>query len=131
MIENKLINVGLAFIFLGIILGAFAAHGLKSLAIAESSIESFESGVKYMIYNGLGFLALAGIRSRLDFLLKFHFRTIFWGTVFFSGSIFCLVLLPVVGIEINNWIAPITPFGGALMIVGWGTLLIKHLRNTF
>lgn len=130
MMENRLINVGVAFIVLGFVLGAFGAHGLKSFELETSSIESFDTGVKYLIYNGLGFIALAGVRNRLDFMMKFHFRSIMWGTILFSGSIFSLVLLPVVGIDINKFIAPVTPFGGALFIIGWGTILIKHLRNT-
>src|SRR5690554_1964724 len=50
-------------------------------------------------------------------------------TYLFSGSIFSLVLLPVIGIDINKFLGPITPIGGVVMIFGWLVLLIKHLAT--
>lgn len=126
---RKFITTGLFFIVFGIILGALAAHGLKKIGIKNEQIESFEVGVRYLFYNGIGFLAIAGIRKHIDFLLKLHYRSIMWGTILFSGSIFLMVVLPVLEISINDILGPITPIGGVLMIIGWGTLLIKHLRN--
>lgn len=126
---KKLIFVGILFVFIGILLGAFAAHGLKSIGVAEEEISSFDVGVRYLFITGLGFLAIAGIRDHLDFLLKLNFRSIFWGTVLFSGSIFLLVLLPVLGFSVQRFIGPVTPIGGVLMILGWFSLLIKYLRT--
>ena len=127
---NKLISVGLVFIVIGIVLGAFAAHGLKSAGVDDSQLETFNVGTRYLFISGLGFLALAGIRKQFDFMLRFNFRMIVWGTILFSGSIFSLVLLPLINVQINHLLGPITPIGGTLMIIGWVSLLIKHLRNT-
>lgn len=129
--EKKLIFVGLLFVFIGILLGAFAAHGLESAGVEAKQIASFEVGVRYLFITGLGFLAIAGIRSHFDFLLKLNFRSILWGTVLFSGSIFLLVLLPLMGVSAQKIIGPITPIGGGLMLIGWFSLLVKFVRTLF
>lgn len=129
MNDKKFILIGLIFIVLGITLGAMGAHYLETIGIAEEKIQSFSTGTSYLFYNGLGSLAIAGIAHKFDFKLSMHYRAILWGTILFSGSIFGLVLLPVVGIEINRFIGPITPIGGLVMIFGWLTLLIKYLRT--
>ena len=127
MNEKKFILIGLIFIVLGIILGAMGAHYLETIGIEEKQIKSFGVGTSYLFYNGLGSLAIAALSNKFDFELTAPFRSILWGTVLFSGSIFCLVLLPVAGIDINKYIGPITPIGGIVMIFGWLVLLIKYL----
>jgi uncharacterized membrane protein YgdD (TMEM256/DUF423 family) len=128
--DKKLISVGVAFIFIGIVLGAFASHGLESMGLAEGEIESFEVGVRYMMITGISFLALAGITEKFDFELKLNFRSILWGTILFSGSIFIIVLAPhILNISLSKYLWPVTPFGGLIMILGWFSLFVKHLRN--
>lgn len=129
MNNKKLILFGLIFIVLGIILGAIAAHYLETVGVMEKQIESFKVGTTYLFLNGLGLLAIAGIAHKFDFELNTVFRSITVGTILFSGSIFCLVFLPLLGLEINKIIGPITPIGGVIMIFGWLVLLIKHLRT--
>lgn len=126
--SKKLILAGLIFIFLSITLGAFAAHGLESMKIAKGQIDSFNVGVRYLFYNGLGMIAIAGIHEKLDFTLKPQYRGILWGTIIFSSSIFGLVLLPQLNIDINKYLGPITPIGGVIMIFGWFTLMVKYMR---
>lgn len=128
--DKKLISVGIAFIFIGIILGAFASHGLKDLGLTPEEIDSFEVGVRYMMITGVSFLALAGITDKFDFELKLNFRSILWGTIFFSGSIFIIVLSPyIINISLSKYLWPVTPFGGLIMILGWFSLFVKHIRN--
>lgn len=126
---KKLIFVGILFILIGILLGAFAAHGLKSAGVSENQISSFEVGVRYLFISGFGFLAIASLRDHLDFLLKLNFRSILWGTILFSGSIFLLVLLPLVGVSAQKYLGPVTPIGGVIMILGWFSLLVKYTRT--
>lgn len=127
--QQKLILAGLIFIFLSITLGAFAAHGLESMEVAVDQIDSFNVGVRYLFYNGLGMMAIAGIYDKLDFTLKPQYRGILWGTIIFSSSIFGLVLLPELNIDINKFLGPITPIGGLIMIFGWFTLMVKYMRT--
>lgn len=126
--EKNFITAGLTFITLGILIGAFAAHGLEEAGIATEKQKSFQVAIRYMFYNGLGMLAIAALRAQFDFTLKFNFRAIFFGTIFFSGSIFALVLLPLMDINLTSILAPITPIGGVLMAAGWATLLVKYVR---
>lgn len=128
--EKKFITAGVAFIFVSILIGAFAAHGLEEAGLPMDKQKSFQVGIRYLFYNGLGMLALAGVRNQFDFTLKFNFRTILFGTLFFSGSIFGLVMLPLAGIDFSKVLVPLTPIGGILMTLGWGTLLIKYVRAT-
>jgi uncharacterized membrane protein YgdD (TMEM256/DUF423 family) len=128
--DKKFISVGIAFVFLGILLGAFASHGLKGMGIDADGIDSFEVGVRYLVITGISFLALAGITEKFDFELKLNFRSIMWGTILFSGSIFILVLSPpLFDVSLTKYLWFVTPFGGLIMILGWFTLFVKHIRN--
>ncbi len=128
MIGRKFILMGLVFVLLSIILGAMGAHYIEKLGVVGEDLDSFNTGVRYIFYNGLGMLAIAALEDKFDFNLKLHYRSILWGTVLFSLSIFLLVLLPVTGIEVNKFIGPLTPIGGLIMIYGWFTLLVKYFR---
>lgn len=129
MNNKKLIIVGLIYIPLGIILGAMGAHYLETIGVPADKINSFEVGVRYLLYTGIAFLALAGIVDKFSFRIRTTFRLVMWGSILFSGSIFGLTLLPVFGIENVKILGPITPLGGVLMIVGWLILLVKFLRT--
>lgn len=128
--ERKFISVGLAFILIGVILGAIASHGLESIGVDEDGIASFEVGVRYLFITGISFLAIAGIIQKFDFELKLNFRSIMWGTILFSGSIFLFVLSPhILNVSLGKHLWFITPLGGLIMILGWFSLFVKHLRN--
>lgn len=129
MMSKKFILVGLIFVLFSIALGAMGAHYIEKIGVVGDDLESFHTGVRYLFYNGLGMLAIAALEDKFDFNMKLHFRSILWGTVMFSLSIFLLVLLPQFNIEINKYIGPITPIGGLIMIYGWFTLLVKFLRT--
>lgn len=129
MIGKKFILVGLLFVLFSIILGALGAHYIEKLGVVGEDLDTFDTGVRYMFYNGLGMLAIAALEHKFDFSLKLHFRAILWGTVLFSVSIFCLVLLPKAGIHINKYLGPITPIGGLVMIYGWFVLLVMYVRT--
>ena len=103
------------FIFLSIILGAIAAHSLKNL-IADELILSFEKGVKYLLYSGLGLLVINLNAEKFNFKLKWINRLLISGTLLFSGNIFLYIFheqMPV----LKNFVH-IVPIGGFLMIIG-------------
>lgn len=127
--DRKLITTGLAFVSVGIALGAFAAHGLKTNGVPTDKIESFQTGVRYLFYSGFGCLILAALQEKFDFMFNTQYRQILWGTLFFSLSIFTLVLLPLFGINTPKFIGPITPVGGILMFIGWFSILVKYIRS--
>ena len=55
--KDNLLITALIFIITGIIFGAFGAHALKEV-ISETKLSSFEVGVRYQIYQGLGLLVI-------------------------------------------------------------------------
>lgn len=109
----------------GIILGAFAAHGLKGLVSSES-IQTFETGVKYQMYHAI-FLLIIGTSQMVKQKSK---RTIFWltllGVLMFSGSIYGLATNALSGFDFKK-IAFITPIGGLFLIGAWTVLLINFM----
>lgn len=113
---------------LAVILGAFGAHALKEVLTPEQLL-SFETGVRYQMYHALILIILFLITLKINH--KFFLRAeqfIFWGVILFSGSIYLLSLKNMLGIELLKYIAPITPIGGGLLIVGWVFILLGSLK---
>jgi uncharacterized membrane protein YgdD (TMEM256/DUF423 family) len=111
---------GLSFACLGVVIGAFAAHGLKPL-LSLKEINNFETGVKYQFYHAfaliiLGILgAIIPLNERLFKVAGFLF---FIGVILFSGSLYLLSTQSLFNISIPL-LGPITPLGGSLLIFGW------------
>lgn len=125
---NKILLASGAILgILGIILGAFAAHGLAKLIDVEA-IKSFETGVRYQIYHAFLFLILGGT-SFLSLKMK---RIVFYlaliGVVLFSGSIYGLATNSMSSFDFKT-IALITPVGGLLLILAWVVMLVGIIRN--
>lgn len=108
---------GSLFITLGIIIGALASHYFKKI-LSPESLSSFEVGLTYLIYNGLGMLILSGVDFISFKIKKIVFYLIFWGTIVFSGSIFILSFKSQISFSLA-WLGPITPLGGASLIIAW------------
>lgn len=123
--KNTLI-IALILLILGIILGAFGAHGLKDLVSSEK-INSFEVGVRYQILNALGLMTLAALKPQLNFSIKNAVIFILLGIICFSCSIYGLTFL-LKGDSLGKILGPITPIGGLLLIIGWSLILIKVFK---
>ena len=54
------------FCLLSVILGAFGSHYLKN-KMTQTEIQSFEIGVKYLIYHGLSLLIISNYISILQY----------------------------------------------------------------
>ena len=111
--------------FLGataVMLGAFAAHGLKS-KLSESLLSAFETGVTYQFYHTLALLVLA-LWLKQTTSGWFVASGYLWiaGVILFSGSLYALALTGI------KWFGPITPLGGLLFIAGWISLLIGAIK---
>lgn len=108
--------------FLGVALGAFGAHGLRS-RISPDMLAVFETGVRYQMYHTFALLIVAAAMGRVGDarLLIFAGWAFVAGVVLFSGSLYVLALT---GITI---LGAVTPFGGLLFLVGWGCLILFGL----
>ncbi len=114
---------------LAVILGAFGAHALKEVLTPEQLI-SFETGVRYQMYHALALIFLFIISLKINHIFfNRAAQFIFWGVILFSGSIYLLTLKNMLNIEALKYVAPLTPIGGSLIIVGWLFILLGGLKK--
>ena len=112
---------------LGVVLGAFAAHGLRSV-LTDSALESFQTGVRYQIYHAF-FLFFIGLNSRLSALQKkYIFSLTLAGIFLFSVSIYLLATNALTSIDFT-FLGPVTPIGGLFLISAWGFLLYGFVKH--
>jgi len=124
---NKTILISAAFLGVtGIVLGAFAAHGLKEL-IAPESVQTFETGVRYQMYHAL-FLLFIGSTAYVSTKAKKQiFYLVMIGLLFFSGSIYGLATNLLTNFDFKS-IAFITPIGGLCLITSWILLFVNFIK---
>lgn len=111
------LTLGAVNALLGVLLGAFGAHGLKQRLSADM-LSVYQTGVQYHFYHALGLVAVG--------LVLLHFpasRPVIlsgWlmlaGIILFSASLYALSLTGIRGL------GAITPFGGAAFLSGWAML---------
>lgn len=109
---------------LSVIIGAFAAHALKS-HLDLNQLEIFKTGVRYQYYHtfailGVGILCLHNPNR----LFKFSAWSFLIGISLFSGSLYLLSSRFALGIESWTWLGPLTPIGGLFFIIGWVLMLL-------
>ncbi|MDA9556218.1 DUF423 domain-containing protein [Vibrio sp.] len=111
-----------------VMLGAFAAHALKSTLTPEL-LDAFKTGVHYQLIHALALLGIGGVLLSIkNPIARKRFRLaalcFMIGSLLFSGSLYCLALTGF------KWFGPITPIGGILFIVGWGCIISAALSIT-
>lgn len=99
---------------LGVGMGAFGAHGLKTV-ISPELLAVYQTGVTYQMYHALGLIGVALISRQAPDSKLLHWAgwLMFAGIVLFSGSLYLLVLLNL------NWLGMITPIGGVCFLTAW------------
>lgn len=117
-----LIAAGLSAM-LSVMLGAFAAHGLKS-HLTEAMLLTFQTGVQYQFYHSLGLILIVLLyRQQPHGLMVWSAALMLSGIVLFSGSLYALALSRI------SWFGPITPLGGVCFIIAWLLLVIAVIKN--
>ncbi|GAC32009.1 DUF423 domain-containing protein [Paraglaciecola polaris] len=115
--------VGAFTAMLAVVLGAFAAHGLKS-QLSGSLIAVFQTGVQYQMYHSLGLILLVLVAQVMpSSLLVWSAGFMTAGMVLFSGSLY---LLAVTG---SKWFGPITPIGGLCFIIAWALFIFAAFKG--
>ena len=124
---NKKILIAASLLgIIGIILGAFAAHGLKELITVEAQ-KTFETGVRYQMYHAL-LLLFVGSSNLISVKSKTYvFYLVLIGVLFFSGSIYGLATNSLFGFDFKA-IGFITPIGGLLLIMSWSVIFINFVK---
>ncbi|MFQ6371235.1 DUF423 domain-containing protein [Shewanella sp. YIC-542] len=109
--------------FMAVTLGAFAAHGLKTVTPPDL-IAIFDIGVEYQFYHTFALIAIAlagqWVKSPL---LDWAAWLFIAGIVLFSGSLYLYALL---GVKV---LGMITPFGGFCFLLGWALLAASMWRH--
>jgi len=107
---------------LGVALGAFGAHALKS-RLAPDMLTIFETGVRYQLVHALALLVIAVLYPQgSPFWMTVAGGSFLAGIILFSGTLYVLALT-----SITSW-GMITPLGGLLLLAGWAALLIAAFR---
>lgn len=107
----------------GVALGAFGAHGLKSRVTADL-LAVFETGVRYQMYHALALLAVGWIATRTPGPWVSASGWLFLaGIVIFSGSLYVMTLTGA------KWLGAITPLGGLCFILGWLVLAVSVMKS--
>jgi uncharacterized membrane protein YgdD (TMEM256/DUF423 family) len=99
--------------FVGVGLGAFGAHALKTRLDADL-LATFEVGVRYQMYHAFALLAVGWAQTRWPGpLLNASGWLFVAGTVIFSGSLYLLSLSGM------RWLGAVAPIGGTALLAGW------------
>jgi uncharacterized membrane protein YgdD (TMEM256/DUF423 family) len=113
---------------LGVIAGAFAAHGLKQY-LTPQQLEIWHTGVQYQFYHVFALLFLSVTTRFTDKQINITYYLFLFGIIFFSGSLYLLACRELLGWSWLIVMGPITPIGGLLFIAGWATLALAAFRN--
>ena len=96
---------------LAVVLGAFAAHGLKEM-LPPQLMETYQTAVRYHFIHTLALLITINLPLSASSRL-WAVRCFLLGIILFSGSLY---LIAFTGISM---LGVITPLGGTAFIVGW------------
>lgn len=122
---RKYVIIGSLNLLLAVGLGAFGAHGLKTLLTADQ-MATYQTAVHYHMIHALGILLVAILSQNLK-----STRQVLWsarclgiGILLFSGSLYVLSVSSI------KFFGFITPIGGVAFLAGWLLLALAATRNS-
>ena len=114
---------------LGVLAGAFGAHGLRGV-LGAAALETWKTAVLYQLVHAmllvavaiwLRFLIVSGHSRSIP--LEFAGWLLLVGILLFSGSLYALALGgPAV-------LGPVTPLGGVAFVLGWLAVALAAARE--
>jgi uncharacterized membrane protein YgdD (TMEM256/DUF423 family) len=115
MVTSRIVILAAILGFLAVALGAFGAHALKPILLANGRVDTFELAVRYHFFHTLAILGLAAFAEQKPAL---RIAAIFFaiGILIFSGSLYVLSITNI------TWLGAITPVGGVCLLTGWAML---------
>ena len=122
-LEKLFFLAGSIFGFLGVAAGSFGAHALK-LRLSAEMLAVFETAARYQLLHAV---VLLFVGLAVNFFPTSTLRTsgflFMAGIIIFSGSLYILSLSGV-----RAWGA-VTPFGGLMLLAGWGFLVLAAAKR--
>ena len=104
--------------FLGVGLGAFGAHALKS-RLSPEMLAVWQTGVQYHLTHALVLLALALYAKATGADIRWGAFCFALGILLFSGSLYALALTGI------RPLGAVTPLGGVAFLAGWGWIVFR------
>jgi uncharacterized membrane protein YgdD (TMEM256/DUF423 family) len=119
------IRIAAALAFLGVALGAFGAHALKS-RLPPDLLAVWHTGVLYHLVHALALFALAlyaraAAPSGAPLPIAAPALAFTLGIALFSGSLYAMALTGI------RPLGAVTPFGGLSFLFAWGWIALKAL----
>lgn len=131
--ERAFLLIGAVSGLVGVALGAFGTHALRS-RLAPERLAQFETGVRYQLWHALALFGVVLVGSlrvvsgaemygllvsagAMDWPAALSGWLFVAGTVLFSGSLYALALTGV-----RRWGA-VAPLGGTCLLLGWASLV--------
>ena len=122
--------MGRNWTFLGAILGglavaagAFGAHGLREHLSAEA-LAWWQTGAQYQLAHALALVATGLVAERRPSrAIEVAGAAFALGIALFSGSLYALALGG------PRALGAVTPFGGVLLLAGWGAMAAASRRS--
>ena len=108
MAVKKLMVVAIFLMFIGIILSAFGAHGLKKF-LPDAELEEYKTGASYLIYHAIALMAVAAYFRSETMVPSTAIYFVLAGLLMFSGSLFVLTYLKIQGVESIGKFGLVTP----------------------
>lgn len=110
---------------IGVGMGAFGAHGLKTL-LSPEMLAVYQTGVTYQMWHALGLIGIALLirQTPESGLLHWAGWLMFAGIALFSGSLYLLTLTQ------SRWLGMITPIGGVGFLTAWILIAVFALKVT-
>jgi uncharacterized membrane protein YgdD (TMEM256/DUF423 family) len=108
--------IGSLFGFFCVVLGAFAAHGLKH-SFTSYQIDIWQTAVFYQFVHAIAIIIVSILHMKKPIkYLDIAGYSFVVGTILFSGSLYLLAFTQI------KLFGMLTPIGGMLFLVGWGFL---------
>ena len=126
--RKNFLRVGASLMALGVIFGAFGAHGLREI-VSPEKLGIFETATRYLIYHALALLLIGTLLYfRKTSLMPIAGWLFIGGIACFSGSLYLLTFADIVDLP-TAILGPITPIGGFLFVAGWVTLAASTFQD--
>ena len=97
---------------LGVALGAFGAHGLRSVVADPHLLDVWDTAARYHLVHAVAIAVVAAHPARPVWPTRLFVARI----MIFSGSLYLMALTD------QRWLGAITPIGGLCLIAGWCAL---------
>jgi len=120
--QKKTLHVSFILLAISVALGAIGAHLLEK-SLSPKSIDTFNTGIKYLTYHSLALLAFSS-HEKIFHQLIWAKRLIFIGIIFFSGNCIAYALSGI------KTFAMLLPIGGFAFIFAWliAVVEVKEVR---